>query len=204
MCLRSEECSCGLDFWNNSGDIGPDRAPKMRTIVHRRVLETKSGSDRGELRVESAGLTPDGIALVREETRFIFSGTKETRTIERITSLTARDRRVVFRDNQEGTIGIRVARGLEQPSTTPDIFIDASGKATTIKVLDNTGVTGVFLCSSFVVRRSQFRSGSEKTNIALTPVTGFFSGSRSAVIVVAHCAPPLPTIIAMYCLPFTA
>ena len=137
----------GFDFWNNSDDIGPDRAPKMGSILHRRVVETKNGSDRGELKTESDWVSGDGVTLLREVTHFIFSGTRDTRTIERITELTARDRRVVFRDNKEGTIGIRVARGLEQPSTTPDVFTDSSGKATTVKVLDNTGVTGLYTSS---------------------------------------------------------
>ena len=137
----------GLDFWNNSGDIGPDRAPKMGTIVHRNVLHTKSGSDRGELRVESEWLAPDGVVLLREETHFVFGGSKDMRSVDRTTRLTARDRQVVFRDNKEGTIGLRVARALEQPSTTPDIFTDGSGKATKVPVLDNTGVTGNYTSS---------------------------------------------------------
>src|SRR6185436_2774737 len=91
----------GLDFWNNSDDIEAERRPKMGTIVHRRVVETKNGSDRGELKVESDWMTPDNVTLIREETQFVFSGTKDPRTIERITHLTARDRRVVFRDNKE-------------------------------------------------------------------------------------------------------
>jgi hypothetical protein len=137
----------GLDFWNNSDDIGPDRAPKMGTIHHRRVLETKNGTDKGELKVESEWVAPGGAVLVREQTLFIFGATKETRTIERVTRLTAGDRRVVFRDNKEGTIGIRVARGLEQPSATPEVFTDASGKPTKVPVLDNTGVTGLYISS---------------------------------------------------------
>ena len=137
----------GLDFWNNSDEIGPDRAPKMGTIVHRRVLDTKSGADRGELRVESEWLAPDGKALLREETRFVFAGANDTRSVERITRLTARDSKVLFRDNKEGTIGLRVARALEQPSTTPEVFTDASGKPTAVPVLDNKGVTGNYTSS---------------------------------------------------------
>jgi hypothetical protein len=137
----------GLDFWNNSDEIGADRAAKMGTIVHRNVLEAKNGSDRGELRVESEWLAPDRAVLLREETRFVVAGGKGIRSVERITRLTARDRRVLFRDNKEGTIGLRVARALEQPSTTPDVFTDASGKPTTVPVLDNAGVTGNYTSS---------------------------------------------------------
>jgi hypothetical protein len=137
----------GLDFWNNSDDIGADRAPKMGTIVHRRVVGMKNGAERGELRVESDWRAADGAVLLREETQFVFSGGTDTRSIDRITRLIAREQRVVFRDNKEGTIGLRVARALEQPSTTPEIFTDASGNATKVPVLDNTGVTGTYTSS---------------------------------------------------------
>src|SRR6059058_395020 len=39
----------GIDFWNNSDAIKPADAPKMGTILHRRIVDAKSGSDRGEL-----------------------------------------------------------------------------------------------------------------------------------------------------------
>src|SRR6476469_2373084 len=55
----------GLDFWNNSDAIPPDRVPKMGTILHRRVVEAKGGADSGELTVETEWVTPEGNALVR-------------------------------------------------------------------------------------------------------------------------------------------
>jgi Family of unknown function (DUF6807)/3-keto-disaccharide hydrolase len=137
----------GLDFWNNSYDIPPDRAPKMGTIVHKRIAETKNGADYGELAAEMDWLQPDGKALLRETTRFIFRGSGESRSIDRVTTLTALDQRVVFKDNKEGTIGLRVARQLEQPADKPEVFTDSSGKATKTAVLDNTGVTGQYLSS---------------------------------------------------------
>jgi hypothetical protein len=137
----------GLDFWNNSTDIPADRAPKMGTIRHKRVVEARGGADRGELAVEMEWVTPDGVTLLREDTRFIFRGTPAGRTVDRITTLTALDRRVVFRDNKEGTLGLRVARELEQPADKPELFTDASGKVTKVPVLDNTGVTGLYTSS---------------------------------------------------------
>ena len=137
----------GLDFWNNSNDIPADRAPKMGTIRHTRVVAATSGADRGELAVETEWRQPDGKALLREETRFVFSGAGATRTIDRITTLTALDKPVVFRDNKEGTFGMRVARALEQPADKPEIFTDASGTATKVAVLDNKGVTGEYTSS---------------------------------------------------------
>ncbi len=137
----------GLDFWNNSTDIPAARAPKMGTIHHKRVVEAKGGADRGELAVEMEWKTAEGVALLRETTRFVFRGAGDARSIDRITTLTALDRRVVFTDNKEGTLGLRVTRELEQPATKPELFTDASGKATNVPVLDNTGVTGLYTSS---------------------------------------------------------
>jgi Family of unknown function (DUF6807) len=137
----------GLDFWNNSDAIAADRAPKMGTIVHRRVLEATSGADRGELLVWVDWVDSEGHPLLHERTRFVFRGDKDARSVERVTQLTALDRRVVFRDNKEGVLGLRVARALEQPADKPEVFTDAAGRPTPVPVLDNTGVTGQYLSS---------------------------------------------------------
>jgi hypothetical protein len=137
----------GLDFWNNSDAIKPDRAPKMGTIFHRKVVDAKSGADQGELTVETAWMTPDDKQLLKETTRFVFRGGANSRSIERITTLTALDQQVVFKDSKEGFLGMRMTRALEQPADKPEVFTDASGKATPVPVLDNTGVTGKYLSS---------------------------------------------------------
>lgn len=69
------------------------------------------------------------------------------RSIDRFTTLTARGEAVTFRDNKEGTLGLRVARELEQPADKPEVFTDAAGAASTVPVLDNTDVTGLFTSS---------------------------------------------------------
>jgi hypothetical protein len=137
----------GLDFWNNSYDIPPDRAPKMGTIHHKRVIETKSGADRGELAVETEWVNFENKPLLRETARYVFRGSGDVRSIDRITTLTALDQTVVFRDNKEGSLGLRVTRELEQPADKPELFTDASGKTTSVPVLDNTGVTGMYTSS---------------------------------------------------------
>ena len=79
--------------------------------------------------------------------QFVFSGDASSRTIERVSTLTALDERVVFADQKDGMLGLRVARQLEQPSTTPEIYTDAAGRPTAVPVLDNTGVTGSYTSS---------------------------------------------------------
>jgi hypothetical protein len=137
----------GFDFWNNSDDIPAARVDKMGTIVHQRVVEAKSGAGQGELTVETDWHKPDGSSLLRERTRFVFRADGTSRTIDRITTLTALGERVVFKDNKEGVIGMRVVRSLEQPATQPEVFTDSSGQPTKVPVLDNTGVTGLYTSS---------------------------------------------------------
>jgi methane monooxygenase PmoA-like len=137
----------GLDFWNNSEAIKPEERSKYGTIVHRKIKRIQNGKSEGTLEVEMDWLGPNGAPLVREDTAFVFHGGTGVRAIDRITKLTALDKRVSFSDNKEGVIGMRVARELEQPSDKPEIFTDASGKATAVPKLDNTGVTGRYLSS---------------------------------------------------------
>lgn len=137
----------GLDFWNNSEAIKPEERGKYGTIRHSKIKRVRNGTTRGELQVEMDWLGPDGAPLLREETTFVFHGGTGVRAIDRITKLTALDKRVAFNDNKEGVIGIRVARQLEQPADKPEVFTDASGTATAVPKLDNTGVTGRYASS---------------------------------------------------------
>jgi hypothetical protein len=137
----------GLDFWNNSTAIKDSAAPHMGTILHRAVRGVRSGAGEGTLDVTNEWVNYRGHALLREDTRFVFRARLGVRLIDRVTTLTALDSAVSFADDKEGLIGIRVARGLEQPSTTPEKFVDASGRVTDVPVLNNTGVTGTYVSS---------------------------------------------------------
>src|ERR1700674_5587937 len=105
----------GIDFWNNSDAIKPENAPKMGAIVHRSIVSAKSGSQQGELDVESDWITFD--------------------------------KKVLLKDEKDGLLGLRVVRALEIPSEKPEVYTDASGHATTVAKLDNSGVNGTYLTS---------------------------------------------------------
>ena len=137
----------GIDFWNNSDAIKPEDRPKMGTIVHRAVAAVRSGADKGELETDMDWVLSDGKVLLQEHTLFVFRGGEAFRSVDRITRLQALDERVALTDNKEGVFGLRVARALEMPSKTPEVFTDASGRATTVKTMDNTGVNGDYLTS---------------------------------------------------------
>jgi hypothetical protein len=140
----------GHDFWNNSTEIGPEHKGPFGTIVHTGVKSMKSGKDIAELVVTADWLDKDGKVMLQETTTYQFKAGADNRIIDRITTLKAAGKDVVFKDNKEGLIALRLARQLEQPSTKPEVFTDAQGVATKVPVLDNAGVTGLYRTSEGV------------------------------------------------------
>src|SRR5262249_6765815 len=136
----------GIDFWNNSEAIKSADAPKMGTIVHRRIVSAKGG-ERGELVTEADWMLHDGKTLLGERTAYVFSGDDTSRRIDRTTTLTALNERVRFDDAKDGMLGLRVARQLELPSTKAEVFTDISGRKTEVPKLDNTGIAGNYTTS---------------------------------------------------------
>lgn len=135
----------GHDFWNNSNDTQGHKGP-FGIIRHNKINKFTNGK-KAELAVTMDWQKPDGSNLLREDTRFVFSGNKETYSIDRITTLTALKEDVSFTDNKEGMIAIRLARELEHPSDKAEVFTDASGKATAVPQINNKGVTGKYISS---------------------------------------------------------
>jgi hypothetical protein len=146
----------GFDFWNNSEAIPADRQPKMGTILHETITETKSGSGEGRLGIQAVWRQGDGKDILREETTFVFRASPGVRSIDRLTTLTPLAGPVAMSDTsngeadeaaKEGVLGIRVARGLEDPNEKGGQFTDASGKVTKVEQMDTSGVTGVYTSS---------------------------------------------------------
>ena len=140
----------GHDFWNNSTQIGPEHKGPFGTIVHTGVKSMKNGNGKASLVVTADWLDKDGKAMLQETTTYEFQAGAKNRIIERITTLKAMDKEVIFKDNKEGMIALRMARQLEQPATKPEIFTDAQGVQTKVPVLNNTGVTGLYHSSEGV------------------------------------------------------
>ncbi|MCU7549615.1 PmoA family protein [Chitinophagaceae bacterium LB-8] len=137
----------GLDFWNNSYAIKQEDKPKYGSIHHQRIIKAESGKDKGTLVVAADWVDNKGNVLLKETTTFVFYGDASSRTIDRLTTLTAQNGKVSFKDNKEGVLGIRVSRELEMPADKPEVFTDAQGNPTKVAVLNNEGVTGNFLTS---------------------------------------------------------
>jgi len=145
----------GFDFWNNSDAIKPEQQPKMGTVVHTRIVSTKSGPDEGELVVDSEWIAGAGNKIIEQQTRYVFVKRTGQRVIDQLVTLKAVDK-VVFNDDKEGVLGIRVARWLESPEEKGGIFTDANGNATKVDAppagpnAATNPATGVYLTSEGV------------------------------------------------------
>jgi hypothetical protein len=140
----------GVDFWNTPPEgVTRDRGAieKFGTIQHRTAKIGKTGKGLAQLDTKMDWIMPDGSKIMQEEDQIFFRAGKDIRIVDRIITLTAQDKQVVFHDSKEGALGIRVTRTLEEPSTRPEVFTDANGVPTKVPVLDNTGVAGVYLSS---------------------------------------------------------
>jgi hypothetical protein len=171
----------GLDFWNNSDAIPAAQKNKYGSIVFKSIDKTQSGSGQGVLETTSEWVKPDGKAIMRETTRYVFRGGPNMRGVDRITTLTALDEPVVFNDNKDGTLGIRVRRELEQPDDKPQVFTDPSGKATAVPVLDNKGVTGLYRSSEGLTGDSVWSSRAKWTTLG-----GTVNGEPVTIAVIDH------------------
>lgn len=158
----------GLDFWNNSTDIPAEKKNGYGVIKHRNVTKMSGGDDKAELSVTMDWQKPDGTNLLREDTRFVFSGSGDMLTIERITKLTALKEDVSFKDNKEGVLGIRLARELEHPSEKPELYTDASGKSTSVAKLNNEGVTGKYRSSKGIEGNDVWATRADWVNLNAT------------------------------------
>ncbi len=143
----------GFDFWNNSDAIKPENRARMGTILHTKILSTKSGRNRGELVVESVWVTGDDKKILAQTTRYIFARRSHARVIDMAITLKALDH-VVFKDAKDGLLGLRVAGWLESPNEKGGIYLDASGRPTKVDAAPaNAAVnppTGVYLTSEGV------------------------------------------------------
>ena len=139
----------GFDFWNNSDAIKPENRPKMGDVVFKKVLSTYSGANSGELKVESTWITGQNQPILDQTTRYVFTRRNHARVIDQIITLKALDR-VVFHDDKEGLLGMRVAHWLESPTEKGGVFTDASGRATKVATADTSGATGIYLTSEGV------------------------------------------------------
>ena len=137
----------GLDFWNNSTAIAPEKRDHYGTIIHQKVTEKKTKGNNASLSANSIWVRPDKKVLLDEQTTFNFSVKGNDFIIDRITILTATDTTVIFKDVKDGMFAIRVARELELPSKEKSSFVDDKGNITEVPP-STAGVTGMYYSSN--------------------------------------------------------
>lgn len=167
MWLNYEDVN-GFDYWNNSNNIVSSlQNHKMGTIIHEKIISKKVENDKGVLNVSAKWVDNDGkgVEVLKENTTYVFSGTKDIRVIDRITSLTATVDQVLFKDVKDGMFAIRVARQLEIPSNKPDVFTDAHGIETKVPQMDNTGVTGNYVSSEGITGEAVWSTRAKWMNL---------------------------------------
>ena len=139
----------GFDFWNNSDAIKAEDRPKMGNVVFKKILGTRSGSKSGELDVELTWVTGRNQPILDQITHYVFTRGNHARVIDQVITLKALDR-VVFRDDKEGLLGMRVARWLEAATEKGGVFTDAAGRTTSVAPTDPSSATGVYITSEGV------------------------------------------------------
>ncbi|GAC1651611.1 MAG: hypothetical protein NVS9B15_11920 [Acidobacteriaceae bacterium] len=140
-----------FDFWNNSDAIKPADRAKYGTVKFDRIVSAKSGAT-GELVTESTWIAGDPAAsntqpILSQTTKYVFGKTmiagQPAFTVDLIVTLKALEP-VVFHDDKEGLLGIRVAHFLESATEKGGVFMDANGKPTQVAAADTAGATGVY------------------------------------------------------------
>ncbi len=171
----------GNDFWNNSTAI-KDRS-KYGTILHQKIVKTKSGKGKGSLSVTANWLLADGKGkqVLTEATQFVFQAQDQLRIIDRYTMLTATQDTVFFNDVKDGFYAIRVARELEHPSNQADFFIDANGITTKVDKLDNTNITGHYRSSEGIEGEAVWSTRARWVNLS-----GKIGSDEVAICLIDH------------------
>lgn len=132
----------GYDFWGNSYAIAPEiRRVQKGRIKHIKIERLSSGSGEGTLVTDESWDSPFGNQLLSEKTTYHFMAEGSVRIIDRITTLTATDSAITFKDTKEGMLGIRFNDQLQLPIKKSESFVDAKGDTTTIAATskENTG-----------------------------------------------------------------
>lgn len=116
----------GIDFWNNSAAIPPERKIYYGSVLLDTILLTDAA--KGALKTRSSWVNSWGERLLSEEATYLFGGIKDQyRFIERETRLTA-IQEITLRSNKEGLIALRVDGSFEAPDSTAVKRVDANGR----------------------------------------------------------------------------
>jgi hypothetical protein len=171
----------GLDFWNNSEAISPEKRDGYGTIYHQSIDKVESGDGAAQLATSAVWKSPDDIKMLEEQTSFEFMAMEGFRIIDRTTTLTAVIDEVNFTDNKEGMFAIRVARELELPSEKPTNLMDSHGNVTRVEKMDNTLVKGDYRSSEGVTGGKVWGTRARWMKLASE-----IKGEEVAIVIIDH------------------
>lgn len=135
----------GLDFWNNSFAIAPEKKKQYGWIRTEKIVETKSGQ-QGKIVYLANWTDQQKNILLHEKTSYTFSVINNARVIDRTTELTAAQD-VTMPDVKDGMLGLRVAHELELPVKQSKNYTDDKGNITKVISTKDASVTGNYLTS---------------------------------------------------------
>ncbi len=87
-------------------------------MVFRKLEKVQGGTSSGTVRASFDLVGPDGKSFAVEDQTLVFSGDKDTRTVDCSFVIRALDKAVKFGDTKEGTFAIRLAPQLTAPQGT--------------------------------------------------------------------------------------
>jgi hypothetical protein len=170
----------GLDFWNNSDAISPEKKPHYGSIRHLKVVSKESKKDKARLETSSQWVDQTGKVLLDETTLFVFMKSGNDYIIDRVSTLEAKVPEVVFKDVKDGMLAIRVSRQLEQPSKENSKYVDAHGNVTTVPPSDVL-VTGLYSNQEGVTGDNVWGKRSKWASLS-----GKQDGEEVSVIIIDH------------------
>lgn len=170
----------GIDFWNNSYAIPPEKKTHFGIIRHKEIAEIQDNTNPSSLIVETIWMQHDSTPLLGEEATYRFYSDKNTRIIDRITKLTAKED-ILFRDNKEGLIAMRLNRWFETPTDKPLHLTDAYGMPSETAVVDTTKPNGRY-------KNSDGKSGEEVfgTRCKWTNLSAKVDGKKVTIGIMDH------------------
>ena len=169
----------GLDFWNNSFAIPPDKKSSYGWIRTDRITAVHSGKT-GSVSYHANWTNQQRKVLLQENTRLEFSASGPRRIIDRFTTLTA-DTVVTFADAKDGMLGMRVAKELQIPSAADQKFKDNKGNETVVKSNDHSAASGNYLTSEGAAGDAAW-----STRGRWCKLYGAMNGDSVSIIIIDH------------------
>lgn len=135
----------GLDFWGNGSE--GKWGVRSGEIKHLNIEKMAVENGIASLISNESWIDSVGNEILSEKTEYHFMTSGSSRIIDRITTLTASNDSVKFKDTKEGMFGIRVARQLQLPAKEDIVLKESKGGTTTVKALANDDITGNYRSS---------------------------------------------------------